>query len=94
MIDQKIMDRISYYLKKMKKLKDHTSRLLNMYNLFSYIVLNYNNINNSEFKLCCYNKVCLFLIDINNIKANYYYKKKIMNKLLEFKILYENNIYK
>ena len=34
----------------------------------------------------------ILLDDIEKIKINYFYKKKIINKLLEFKLLHESNI--
>jgi hypothetical protein len=92
MLDKKIRDEIYYYIRKMDKLKGNTSRLLNTYNLFNYLILNYNNINYLEFKKTCYNRMLILLDDIEKIKINYFYKKKIINKLLEFKILHESNI--
>lgn len=91
MLDKKTRDEIYYYIRKMDKLKGNTSRLLNTYNLYNYLILNYNNINYLEFKKTCYNRMLILLDDIEKIKINYFYKKKIINKLLEFKILYENN---
>ena len=91
MLDKKIRDEIYYYIRKMDKLKGNTSRLLNTYNLYNYLILNYDNINYLEFKKTCYNRMLILLDDIEKIKINYFYKKKIINKLLEFKILYENN---
>jgi len=92
MIDKEIRERIYYYLNKMKKLKNNTSKLLNTYNLYNYLILNYDNINYLEFKFSCYNKIFYLIEDINNIKIDYFYKKKIISKLLEFKLLYENNL--
>lgn len=92
MLDKKTRDEIYYYIRKMDKLKGNTSRLLNTYNLFNYLILNYNNINYLEFKKTCYNRMLILLDDIEKIKINYFYKKKIINKLLEFKILHENDI--
>jgi hypothetical protein len=91
MLDKKTRDEIYYYIRKMDKLKGNTSRLLNTYNLYNYLILNYDNINYLEFKKTCYNRMLILLDDIEKIKINYFYKKKIINKLLEFKILYENN---
>jgi len=92
MIDKEIRDKIYYYINRMKKLKGNTSRMLNTYNLFNYLILNYDNINYLEFKKSCYNRMLVLLNDVNNIKINYFYKKKVINKLLEFKKLYESNI--
>ena len=92
MLDKKTRDKIYYYIIKMDKLKGNTSRLLNTYNLYNYLILNYDNINYLEFKKTCYNRMLILLDDIEKIKINYFYKKKIINKLLEFKILYESNI--
>ena len=92
MIDKEIRDKIYYYINRMKKLKGNTSRMLNTYNLFNYLILNYDNINYLEFKKSCYNRMLILLNDVNNIKINYFYKKKVINKLLEFKKLYESNI--
>tara|TARA_B100001248_G_scaffold252453_1_gene228638 strand:- start:679 stop:966 length:288 start_codon:yes stop_codon:yes gene_type:complete len=91
MLDKKTRDKIYYYIRKMDKLKGNTSRLLNTYNLYNYLILNYDNINYLEFKKTCYNRMLILLDDIEKIKINYFYKKKIINKLLEFKTLYENN---
>lgn len=91
MLDKKTRDEIYYYIRKMDKLKGNTSRLLNTYNLYNYLILNYDNINYLEFKKTCYNRMLILLDDIEKIKINYFYKKKIINKLLEFKTLYENN---
>ena len=91
MLDKKTRDKIYYYIIKMDKLKGNTSRLLNTYNLYNYLILNYDNINYLEFKKTCYNRMLILLDDIEKIKINYFYKKKIINKLLEFKTLYENN---
>lgn len=92
MIDKEIKDKIYYYINRMKKLKGNTSRLLNTYNLFNYLILNYDSINYLEFKKSCYNKMLILLNDATKIKINYFYKKKVMDKLLEFKKLYESNI--
>lgn len=91
MLDKKTRDEIYYYIRKMDKLKGNTSRLLNTYNLYNYLILKYDNINYLEFKKTCYNRMLILLDDIEKIKINYFYKKKIINKLLEFKTLYENN---
>jgi len=92
MIDKEIKDKIYYYINRMKKLKGNTSRMLNTYNLFNYLILNYDSINYLEFKKSCYNRMLILLNDVNNIKINYFYKKKVINKLLEFKKIYESNI--
>ena len=76
MLDKKTRDEIYYYIRKMDKLKGNTSRLLNTYNLYNYLILNYNNINYLEFKKTCYNRMLILLDDIEKIKINYFYKKK------------------
>ena len=76
MLDKKTRDKIYYYIRKMDKLKGNTSRLLNTYNLYNYLILNYDNINYLEFKKTCYNRMLILLDDIEKIKINYFYKKK------------------
>ena len=92
MINEKVKNKIYYYLIKMKKLKGNTNKLLNIYNLYNYLILKYNEIKYDSFKKSCYDKIFFLLEDINSIKINYFYKKKIISKLLEFKLLYESNI--
>ena len=92
MINEKVKNKIYYYLIKMKNLKGNTNRLLNTYNLYNFLVLKYDEIKYDSFRKSCYNKIFLLIEDINSIKINYFYKKKIISKLLEFKLLYESNI--
>ena len=92
MIDEIIKNKIFYYLNKMKNLKGNTNRLLNTYNLYNYLVLKYDEIKYDSFRKSCYNKIFLLIEDINSINISYFYKKKIISKLLEFKLLYESNI--
>ena len=92
MMDEIIKNKIFYYINKMKNLKGNTNRLLNTYNLYNFLVLKYDEIKYDSFRKSCYNKIFLLIEDINSIKINYFYKKKIISKLLEFKLLYESNI--
>ena len=92
MMDEKIKDKIFYYLNRMKNLKGNTNRLLNTYNLYNFLVSKYDEIKYDSFRKSCYDKIFLLIEDINSIKINYFYKKKIISKLLEFKLLYESNI--
>ena len=92
MIDEIIKNKIFYYLNKMKNLKGNTNRLLNTYNLYNFLVSKYDEIKYDSFRKSCYDKIFLLIEDINSIKINYFYKKKIISKLLEFKLLYESNI--
>lgn len=92
MIDKKIKEKLFFYINRMKELKGNTNRLLNTYNLYNYLILEYDEINYLELKRSCYTRVIVLLNDIIDIKINYFYKKKVINKLLEFKLLYENKI--
>ena len=76
MTNEKIKNKIFYYINSMKKLKGNTNKLLNIYNLYNYLILKYDEIEYYDFRKSCYNKIFFLLRDINSIKINYFYKKK------------------